>query len=131
MRSVLLIVAAVFAFQIAANGQKKTVKFDKLPDGISLKTEVRKDVLNAKKKVVSFEITTVAKRLDELKARYRKGVLVDGKGREIRFFEPFCRGVSAGAEQDAQDQKAKDRELADLKKKYTVIILYCDPRTAF
>ncbi len=68
--------------------------------------------------------------MDELKARYEKDILVDEKGREIRFFEPLCRGVSAGFEQDDEDQKAKDKELAELKKKYTVIILYCDPRKA-
>jgi len=130
MKAILLIVAALFAFQIIVNGQKKTTKYDRLPDNVTLDTEVRKDVLNAKKQVVSFEVITVEKRLNELKARYKKGVLVDAKGREIRFFEPLCRGVSAGFEQDEQDRKAKEKELADLKKKYTVIILYCDPRKA-
>ena len=123
----LLIIAALLALQIVVNGQKKQMKYDRLPPKITAETEVRKDVLNDKKEVVSFEVTTVEKRLNELRARYKRGVLVDGKGRQIRFFEPLCRGVSAGFEQDEIDRKAKDKELADLKKKYTVVILYCNP----
>lgn len=106
---------------------RKKVKYDRLPEKITLDTEVRKDTLNAKGEVVSFEVQTVEKRLNELKARYKKNVLVDGKGKEIKFFEPLCRGVSAGYEQDHADQKAKDEELAELKKKFTVIVLYCNP----
>ncbi len=109
---------------------KKQTKYDRLPPNITLKTEVRKDVLNDKGETISSEIMTVEKRLNELDARYEKDVLVDEKGREIRFFEPLCRGVSAGFEQDQADQKAKNEELAELEKKYTVIVLYCDPRKA-
>jgi hypothetical protein len=107
---------------------KTMMKYDRLPENITLETEVKKDVKDKKGKIVSFEVTTVEKRLNELKASYKNNKLVDGKGKEIRFFEPLCRGVSAGFEQDEADRKAKEKELADLEKKYTVIILYCDPR---
>ena len=106
---------------------QKKVKYDRLPANITLETEVRKDKVNDKGEVISFEVVTVEKRLEELKARYKKDVLVDEKGKEIRFFERLCRGVSAGYEQDQADQKAKDEELKTLKKKYTVIVLYCNP----
>lgn len=106
---------------------KKKMKYDRLPPRIKLDTEVRKDTLNEKGEVVSFEVVTVEQRLNELKARYKKGVLVDAKGREIRFFEPLCRGVSAGYERDEQERLEKEKELAELLKKYTVIILYCNP----
>ncbi len=142
MKFIFIIIFALAVAQTNQNCDKKTmenannknaptptkkVKYDRLPEKITLDTEVRKDVLNDKGEIVSSEITTVEKRLNELKARYEKDVLVDEKGREIRFFEPLCRGVSAGFEQDQADQKAKDEELAELKKKYTVIILYCNP----
>ena len=142
MKLILLIIFALFAFQTNQNCDKKTmentniqtvptpqkkVKYDRLPENIKLETEVRKDVLNSKGEIISSEIVTVEKRLNELKARYKKNVLVDSKGKEIKFFEPLCRGVSAGFEQDQADQKAKDKELAELKKKFTVIILYCNP----
>jgi hypothetical protein len=68
--------------------------------------------------------------LNELKARYKKNKLVDAKGREIKFFEPLCRGVSRGIEGDDEDQQQKDKELAELQKNFTVIVLYCDPRKA-
>lgn len=128
MKFIFLTIFALLALPAAVFSQQ--AKYDRLPPDIMLDTEVRKDVLNRKGKVVSSEITTVEKRLKELKARYRKNVLVDGKGREIRFFEPLCRGVSAGFEEDQKAQKEKDRELASLKKKYTVIVLYCNPLKA-
>lgn len=142
MKLILFIIFAFAVWQINQNCVQKTmenanitpvptpqkkVSYDRLPEKITLDTEVRKDVLNAKGETISSEVTTVEKRLDELKARYKKGVLVDKKGKEIKFFEPLCRGVSAGFEQDQADQKAKDKELAQLKKKFTVIILYCNP----
>jgi hypothetical protein len=109
---------------------KTTTKYDRLPENITLETEVRKDVKDKKGAVISSETTTVEKALNELKASYKDDKLVDGKGKEIRFFEPLCRGVSAGEEQDEIDRKAKEKELADLEKKYTVIVLLCDPRKA-
>lgn len=107
---------------------KTAIKFERLPENIKPETEVVKTVKNDKGETVSSEKTTVEKRLNELKARYEKEKLVDEKGREIRFFEPLCRGVSAGEEQDEADRKAKEKELAELEKKYTVIVLVCDPR---
>lgn len=142
MKLILLIIFSFFVVQTNQNCDKKMmentnikisptpqtkVKYDRLPEKITLETEVRKDTLNDKGEVVSFEVVTAEQMLDELKARYEKNILVDGKGKEIRFFEPLCRGVSAGFEQDQADQKAKDKELTELKKKFTVIILYCNP----
>ena len=95
---------------------KTATKFERLPENIKPETEVRKETTNDKGEVISTETTTVEKRLNELKARYEKDKLVDEKGREIRFFEPLCRGVSAGEEQDEIDRKAKEKELAELEK---------------
>lgn len=108
---------------------QKATKFECMPDNVEFGTQVTKVVKNDKGQVTSQETTTVEKRLIELKAYCEKDKLVDGKGREIRFFEPLCRGVSAGFEQDQADQKEKDKELAELEKKYTVIVLLCDPRS--
>jgi len=105
-------------------------RFDRLPDNIETETPVEKAIKNDKGETISFEVTTVEKILNELKADYKNDKLVDGSGREIRFYERLCRGVSRGLEEDAQDLKEKENELAELKKRYTVIILYCDPRRA-
>ena len=107
---------------------KAAMKYDRLPDNIKPDTQVSKEIRNDKGVIVSSEITTVEKRLAELKAVYKDDILVDGNGKEIRFFDPMCRGVSAGLEEDAEYQKGKDTELAELRKKYTVLVLVCDPR---
>ncbi|MGI8640715.1 MAG: hypothetical protein ACR2MG_12320 [Pyrinomonadaceae bacterium] len=111
-----------------SNRNKETTKFDRLPGGIKSDTKIRKDTKNNKGEVVSFEVVTAEQKLNELKAKYDGDKLVDGKGREIKFFEPLCRGVSQGFEEDEKARKEKERELAGLEKKYTVIVLYCDPR---
>ena len=115
----------------AQSTPSKTVekdRFDRLPENIKPETQIRKAIKNNKGETVSFEITTVEKILNELKAFYKNGKLVDGNGREIRFYEPLCRGVSRGTEEDEQDRKAKENELAELEKNNTVVILHCDPR---
>ncbi len=110
------------------NQGKETPKFDRLPDGIKPDTKIRKDTKNDKGEVVTFEVITAEQRLNELKAGYEGEKLVDSKGREIKFFEPLCRGVSQGFEEDEKARKEKEKELAELEKKYTVIVLYCDPQ---
>ena len=105
---------------------KQTV-YDRLPDNLTLDREVKNDVVDRNGKVVSSEITTIEKTLQNLKARYKNDRLVDAKGREIKFFFPFCQGVSMGYEEDRKAQEEKAKELAELKKKYTVIVIYCDP----
>jgi len=107
---------------------KAMTKFDRLPEDIKLDTQVRKDVRDDKGQIISYATTTVEKRLNELKAHYKNDKLVDGKGKEIRFFDPLCRGVSGGFEEDQKAQKQKDEELTELEKKYTVIVVLCDPR---
>ncbi len=68
---------------------------------------------------------TVKKKLIELKARCRKGKLVDAKGREIRFFRISCWGNPP--EDYLEIQKREAEELAELKKHYSVIEFGCDP----
>ncbi len=117
----------------AAPTPSKTVekkRFDRLPQNIEAATQVSKPIKNDKGDTISYEITTVEKILNDLKAGYKDNVLIDGKGREIRFHEPLCRGVSRGVEGDEEDRRAKEKEFAELEKKYTVVVLFCDPRKA-
>jgi hypothetical protein len=105
------------------------IKFNQLPEGISLTTEVQgKPIKNEKGVINSYEITTVVKTLTELNANYEDGKLLDDKSQEIRFFKPLCRGVSQGLEEDQREYEKSQNELAELKKKYTVIVLHCDYR---
>ena len=116
------------ANKTTAQATKGQSKYDRLPENIKTETEVRRAIKNDKGETVSFEITSVGKRLNELEAHYENGKLVDKSGKEIRFFEPLCRGVSRGVEEDEEDRKAKEDELSELEKKHTVIVLYCDPQ---
>lgn len=113
----------------AATPQKKEENWrpEHLPADVKPETRVRIDAKNDKGEITSTEVTTAEKTLNGLKARFENSKLVDGKGREIRFFAPLCRGVSQGPEEDEAARKAKEKELSELEKKFTVIVLYCDP----
>ena len=68
---------------------------------------------------------TVKKKLIELKARCRKGKLVDAEGCEIRFFRISCWGNPP--EDYLEIQKREGEELAELEKHYSVIVFGCNP----
>ena len=68
---------------------------------------------------------TVERKLTELKARCRSGKLVDARGREIRFFRISCWGNPPADYLEIQERQNK--ELAELKKRYTVIVFGCNP----
>ena len=71
---------------------------------------------------------TIADKLVELKAHCKEGKLVDGKGREIRFFKFACYG---NPPIDYEELKQKElQELEKLQKRYCVIVMECDPRTS-
>jgi hypothetical protein len=70
-------------------------------------------------------VLTVEKKLAEMKARCRRGKLVDARGREIRFFRSSCWGNPPADYQEIQQRE--NEELAKLKKAYTVIVFGCNP----
>ena len=78
--------------------------------------------------VVSFGSPniTVGKKLVELKARCRGIGLVTGRGRPIRFFRPPCWGNPPADYLEILEKER--RQVAALKKKYTVIEIACDPK---
>jgi hypothetical protein len=80
--------------------------------------------------VVSYAVNrkstlTVQQKLIELKARCRRGKLVDAQGREIRFFRVSCWGNPP--DDYLEIQKRESEELAELKKHYAVIVFGCNP----
>jgi hypothetical protein len=69
---------------------------------------------------------TVEDKLTELKARCKKGKLVDASGKEIYFFRKTgCWGNPPANYQEIL-QRQND-ELEKLKKRYTVIEMTCNP----
>lgn len=96
----------------------KAQKFTCLPPNVQLTTVVEIKTPGKPE--------TVERRLTALKAKCSKGVLRDGKRREIRFFElQGCWGNPPQGYQEILDKQKAD--LAELRKKYTVIELTCNP----
>lgn len=68
----------------------------------------------------------VKQRLNKLDARCKSGKLIDGKNKEIRFYK--LRGCWGNPPVDYLEIMDKQRkELQELKKKYTVIEITCNP----
>ena len=68
---------------------------------------------------------TVGQKLKELRARCRRGKLVDAKGMEIRFYSLI--GCWGNPPVDYQEQlEAQAKELAKLRKRYHVIEMTCN-----
>ena len=93
-----------------------------LPAGIQPTDVVSTRTTGNKGKVITV---TVNEKLSELKARCRKGKLVDGAGKEIRFYQLI--GCWGNPPDDYQQQLERQaRELAQLRKRYRVIEMTCD-----
>lgn len=69
---------------------------------------------------------TVEQKLKELKARCKKGKLVDATGKEIRFYR--LTGCWGNPPADYQEiLKRQNSELESLRKRYRVIEMTCNP----
>jgi hypothetical protein len=99
-------------------------RFDCLPGEFKL-TDI---VSYREKRKESDENITIEATLINLKAECREGKLLDGKGREIRFFKFACYG---NPPIDYEEIAQKEREeFNKLQKEYTVIVLECDPHVS-
>jgi hypothetical protein len=108
----------VVAVREADSPARRPDKFTCLPK------DIRADETVSYGRKASQEIT-VAQKLREMKASCRNGKLVDAKGREIRFFRPSCWGNPPPDYLEIQERENK--ELANLKKRYTVVVFSCNP----
>jgi hypothetical protein len=94
-----------------------------LPPGISATDVVSAQLVKSSNTVKK---TTVAQKLVELKARCKKGKLVDASGKEIYSFRMTgCWGNPPIDYQEILEQQ--DKELEKLRKRYTVIEMTCNP----
>lgn len=100
-----------------------------LPAGIDLEEVVSAPQLKSTTLTASKRVT-IRETLSRLKARCKKGKLIAGSGREIRFYRLV--GCWGNPPEDYQEQLARqNEELQRLKKKYTVVEIPCaqvDPR---
>lgn len=100
-----------------------------LPAGVTLEEVVSAPQLKSTT-VTGSKRVTIREALSRLKAHCKKGKLITGSGREIRFYRLV--GCWGNPPEDYQEQLARqDQELQRLKKKYTVVEIPCaqgDPR---
>ena len=81
--------------------------------------------VTSKSGIIYTEKVTVKDKLDTMHARCTKGKLVDGRGRQVRFyFVQGCWGNPPANYLEIQDREKK--EIARLKEKYTVIEMTCN-----
>jgi hypothetical protein len=102
-----------------AASNEQAARFDCLPDDITLKDVVTYG-FEADKNV------TVHDKLIEMKAKCKNGKLVDSHHREVRFFRLECWGNPPADYKERQQQQQE--RLKELEKKYTVIVMGCNPR---
>lgn len=96
-----------------------------LPDGTEL-TDIVSVTIGKPGAGLAIKKTTVEEKLIAIKARCKKGKLVDASGREIRFFRlQGCWGNPPEGYQEIL-QRQND-ELEKLRKRYTVIEMTCNP----
>ncbi len=97
-----------------------------LPSGINPSDVVSAQAAKPGSDRNEVKTITVAEKLKELRARCRKGKLVDAKGTEIRFYQLVgCWGNPPEDYQEILERQAK--ELASLRKRNHVIEMTCNP----
>ena len=95
-----------------------------MPEGIELNEVVSGPANNSSQE--KGEKLTIQRALQQAKARCRRGKLVDGAGKEIYFFRLI--GCWGNPPEDYEDQlKRQAEKLEELKKKYRVIEISCNP----
>jgi hypothetical protein len=127
------LVGTLFATLLLGLASFPDGKTDRFAPCVPIETTLEEVVSTTKSKAGTGAVTrnvTVKETLKQLKARCRKGKLVDGAGREIRFYRLI--GCWGNPPDDYQEQLARqNEELQRLKKKYTVVEIPCaqmDPR---
>lgn len=105
-----------------SKGPAPAGQFNCLPEGFQL-TDIVSYRLRGK---AGNEHITIEEKLGELKAHCKRGKLVDGKGKEIRFFKFSCFG---NPPEDYREIAQKEAQaLEKLQKQYNVVIIPCDRR---
>jgi hypothetical protein len=123
--SLLFLVSATLLSMLSTSPSPAGSKGSCLPPGIESTDVVSAQVARPRKRGEVVTVT-VAQKLKELKARCRKGKLVDSKGKEIRFYRLI--GCWGNPPEDYQEQLERQaKELTSLRKRYRVIEMTCNP----
>jgi hypothetical protein len=108
-----------------ANQTSNPQQYNCLPENIKPDTVVSATI-KTPGSIEKVKTENVKQRLDKLDARCKAGNLVDGKNREIRLYQlQDCWGNPPADYLEIIDKQRK--ELEELKKKYTVVEITCNP----
>ena len=104
-----------------------TAEITCLPESRQLTDVVSTDGIATKlEEADQIQQTTIIDKLKELKARCENNVLVDGSGKEIRFYR--LTGCWGAAPANYEEILAQQRvEIEALQAQYTVITMTCNP----
>ena len=120
----MLLVAALMLMFGSSNDPTSCLSPDVKADDI-----VSVETITGAKGAKQLKKTTVSDKLKQLDARCVNGNLVDKSGKEIHFYRLVgCWGNPPEDYQEILDRQT--RELTELKKKYRVIELTCNPTGA-
>lgn len=108
----------------AAAQSNNRLQYDCLPENIK-PDQIVSVIPNPAGREEKFKRETVKQRLDKLDARCAAGKLIDGKKREIRFYQ--LQGCWGNPPADYQEiLSAQEKELKELKKKFAVVEITCN-----
>src|SRR2546423_6921020 len=125
LRNLLLTGAALIFLGLDGNTNKNK-SWTCLPDGINASDIVSTREVQSTKGRREFRKISVEQKLRDLKARCRRGKLVDPSGTEIRFYKlAGCWGHPSDDDREVLDRQKL--ELAKLRKSYRVIEMTCNP----
>jgi hypothetical protein len=120
-----LLLSAVTLACLGAGVTAKARSWNCLPDGIKGTDIVSTQAVRSGGRR-EFQKTTVAQKLTELKVRCRKGKLVDSSGVQVRLYKlKGCWGFPS--EEHNEILEKQRQELLELKKRYRVIEMTCNP----
>jgi hypothetical protein len=125
LRNVLLSGAALMCLGLGGSTDKN--KYGAcLPDGINATDIVSTREVKSPKGRREVQKISVEQKLKDLKARCRRGKLVDASGTEIRFYKlAGCWGHPSDDDREVLDRQKQ--ELAKLRKRYRVVEMTCNP----
>ena len=118
--------AAAIFFTAVSSIAGYTQTYPCIPADVKITDIVEISRVTSTKGVETATPVTVKQTLKKLKARCSHGKLLDRKGKQIRFYAmQGCWGNPPADYLEILEQQRK--EIADLKKKYTVIEMTCNP----
>ncbi|HEX8147245.1 MAG TPA: hypothetical protein VF591_08710 [Pyrinomonadaceae bacterium] len=125
----LFIASHVLILYLSVTASGKPPGYPCLPPGVKATEVVTAKMVGSGPRGPVIKKVTVGQELRRLRARCLRGRLVDGTGKEIRFYRLTIAGDCFGVQPPDYEQRlaAQEREVTALKRRYRVIEMTCNP----